>query len=92
VRDNRVFGGGDRHLRQRSSSRSASFLDRLGHADRLDLGAQLLDFLGLLVPLAELLLNRLQLLAEEVLALVLADLGLDLRLDLRAELEALRAP
>ena len=51
--------------------------------------AQLLDFLGLFVSLAELLLNRLQLLAKEVLALVLADLGLHLRLDLRAELEHL---
>src|SRR5438105_2108004 len=43
--------------------------------------------LGLLgVALAELLLDRLQLLAQEVLALALLDLGGDLRLDLRAEL------
>ena len=55
----------------------------------VDLGAQLVDLLGLLVPLAELLLDRLQLLAQEVLALVLADLGLHLRLDLRSELEDL---
>ena len=43
----------------------------------------------LLVAFAELLLDRLQLLAQEVLALVLADLRLHLRLDLRAELEHL---
>ena len=54
---------------------------------RFDLLAQLLDLLGLIVAFAELLLDRLHLLAQEVLALVLADLGLHLRLDLRAELE-----
>ena len=42
------------------------------------------------VALAELLLDRLQLLAEEVLALALLQLGLHLRLDLRAELEHLQ--
>ena len=41
------------------------------------------------VALAELLLDRLQLLAQEVLALALLHLGLHLRLDLRAELEHL---
>ena len=56
---------------------------------RVDLLAQLVDLLRLVVPLAELFLDRLELLAEEVLALVLADLRLDLRLDLRAELEHL---
>src|SRR4030095_12624871 len=39
--------------------------------------------------LAELLLDRLQLLAQEVLALALVQLGLDLGLDPRAELEHL---
>ena len=73
----------------RSSSRSASFLTAVGHAGRVDLVAQLVDLLGLLVAFAELLLDRLHLLAQEVLALVLADLGLHLRLDLRAELEHL---
>ena len=72
---------------RRSSSRTASFLTAIGHAGRFDLGAQLVDLLGLLVPFAKLLLDRLELLAQEVLALVLADLGLDLRLDARAELE-----
>ena len=41
------------------------------------------------VALAELLLDRLQLLAQEVLALALLHLRLHLRLDLRAELEHL---
>ena len=50
---------------------------------------ELVDLLGLVVAFAELLLDRLELLAQEVLALVLADLGLHLRLDLRAELEDL---
>ena len=39
----------------------------------------------LLVALAELVLDRLHLLAQEVLALALVDLGLDLRLDLGPE-------
>ena len=63
--------------------------DRVRHADGVDLGAQLVDLLGLIVALAKLLLDRLQLLAQEVLALVLADFRLHLRLDLRAELEDL---
>ena len=57
----------------------------LGKLGRVELLAQLVD-LGLhLVGLAELLLDRLELLAQEVLALALVELGLDLRLDLRAE-------
>jgi hypothetical protein len=52
-----------------------------------DLGPQLLDFLRLVVAFAELALDGLELFAQEVVALVLADLGLNLRLDLRAELE-----
>src|SRR5581483_9858159 len=42
--------------------------------------------------LAELLLDRLQLLAQEELALALLELGLHLRLDLRPELEHLELP
>ena len=71
----------------RSSSRSASFLTVSGMPAASIFSRELLDFLGLIVALAELLLDRLHLLAQEVLALVLADLGLHLRLDLRAELE-----
>ena len=63
--------------------------DLLRHAGRLDLLAQLVD-LGLLrVVLAQLALDRLQLLAEDVLPLGLVHLGLDLALDLPLELEDL---
>ena len=63
--------------------------DLLGHARGLDLLAQLVD-LGLLrVVLAQLALDRLELLAEDVLPLGLVHLGLDLALDLPLELEDL---
>ena len=84
-----VLGGRHRHLRQAIELALRLLLDGLGHPRRFDLLAQLLDFLGLVVAFAELLLNRLHLLAQEVLALVLADLRLHLRLDLRPELEHL---
>ena len=84
-----VFGGGDRHLRQTIELAQRFLLDRLGHAGGVDLLFELLDLLGLVVALAELLLDRLELLAQEVLALVLADFRLHLRLNLRAELEDL---
>ena len=89
VRDTVYSAAATGIFERRSSSRSASFLTRLGHAGGFDLLGELLDFLGLVVALAELLLNRLHLLAQEVLALVLADLGLHLRLNLRSELEHL---
>ena len=61
-------------------------LDLLGHARGLDLLAQLVD-LGLLrVLLAQLALDGLHLLAEDVLALGLVHLGLDLGLDPALEL------
>ena len=82
-----VLGGRRRHLRQPIELAQRFLLDRLGHAGRFDLLGELLDLLGLIVALAELLLDRLHLLAQEVLALVLADLGLHLRLNLRSELE-----
>ena len=52
----------------------------------------LLDFLELArarIAVAEFLLNRLQLLAQIVLALILVEFGLNLRLDLVPELEQL---
>ena len=73
----------------RSSSRRAAAVGLLGEVRLLDLRAELRDLGLLLVALAELLLDRLQLLAEEVLALGVLHLRLDLRLDLRAELEHL---
>ena len=83
----RVFGGRGWHLREPIELAQRLFLDRVRHARGFDLRAELLDLLGLIVALAELALNRLELLAQEVVALVLADLRLHLRLDLRAELE-----
>ena len=63
--------------------------DLLRHAGGLDLLAELVD-LGLLrVVLAQLALDRLELLAEDVLPLGLVHLGLDLALDLPLELEDL---
>ena len=63
--------------------------DLLRHAGLLDLVAQLVD-LGLLrVVLAQLALDRLELLAEDVLPLGLVHLGLDLVLDLPLQLEDL---
>ena len=68
----------------RESSRSATLRTVLGQLDLGELLAQLLD-LGLgRVALAELLLDRLELLAQQVLALGLVELGLHLRLDPRA--------
>ena len=62
----------------------------LGQVGGLDLLAQL-GGLGLrLVDLAELVLDRLELLAQEELALALVDLGLDLRLDLRPDRDQLQ--
>src|SRR5262249_12833420 len=69
-------------------------VDRLADLLRqLELGepsAQLVQLSLLGVALAELLLDRFQLLAEEELALALLHLLLHLRLDLRAELEPLQ--
>ena len=73
----------------RSSSRSASFFTASGMPAASIFALQLLDLLRLVVALAQLLLDRLELLAQEVVALVLADLRLHLRLDLRPELEDL---
>ena len=57
--------------------------------ERLQALPQLLQLGQLGIALAQLLLERLQLLAQEELALALLHLGLDLRLDLRAELDDL---
>ena len=83
----RVLGGSDGHLRQTIELAQRLLLHQLGHASGLDLLQELLRLLGLIVALAELLLNRLHLLAEEVLALVLPDFGLHLRLNFRSELQ-----
>ena len=80
--------------RGRDPAHPVDFLDRpgldlVGHAGGLDLLAQLVD-LGLLrVVLAQLALDGLELLAQDVLALGLVHLGLDLGLDPTLELEDL---
>ena len=71
----------------RDSSRSAAFCGLLGQFRRLDLLAQFVDFGLLLVALAQLVLDRFHLLAQEELALSLVDLRLHLGLDLGAELD-----
>ena len=76
----------DGSFSSRPSSRFAALSAVLGQLLRLDLLAQLVHLGLVVVALAELVLDRLQLLAEEVLALALLDLRGDLRLDLRAEL------
>jgi hypothetical protein len=84
-----VLGRRDRHLGQAIELAGRLLQHGLGHAGRLDLVAQLVDLLGLVVVLAQLLLDRLHLLAQEVFALVLADFRLHLRLDLGSQLEDL---
>ena len=80
-------GGGARAAPARGRRPCASSSGRSARVDPL---AQLARSRPARVALAELLLDRLQLLAQEVLALALLHLGLDLRLDLRAELEDLQ--
>ena len=65
-------------LVRRSSSRPRRLFGLLWKVRLVDGLAQLGDLRLLLVALAELLLDRLQLLAQEVLALALLELGLDL--------------
>ncbi len=76
------------------SSRRSSFvrllLDFLGHLRVGDRLAQLVE-LALRVVLAELLLDRLQLLAQHVLALPLVELALRLLADLARQLQHLDA-
>ena len=73
----------------RLSSRSACSRDGLGQLGLLDLRAVLVDHGA--VVLAELLADRLHLLAQEVLALLLLRAGLDVVLDAAAHLQ-LREP
>ncbi len=74
----------------RCSSRSAALRDLVGQlAERREPLPELGELRLLGVGLAELGLDRLELLTKEVLALTLLHLGLHLRLDPRAELEHL---
>ena len=85
-----MLGGGLRQLLEPRPARGRPALrDVLGQLARLELLAQVLD-LGLGgVALAELLLDRLELLAQDELALGPVDLGLHLRLDAAADLHDL---
>ena len=87
--DDAVLGRGGRQFLQPRELAVGRFAGVLGKPGGLDLLAQLVDFRLLLVALAELVLDRFQLLAEEELALALVDFGLDLGLDLGAELDHL---
>ena len=66
---------------RRPSSRSTSLRTSGGQLQRFELLAQLADLVGAVFAVAELLLDCLELLAQEHLALPLAQLLLDLRLD-----------
>src|SRR5659263_91775 len=88
--DDRVFGGGRLHLCQPVQLAPRLAIDLLGQLQLVDLAAQLVDLGGDLVHLAQLFLDRLHLLAQEVFALVLVHLALDVALDLAAQLEDLK--
>ena len=87
--DDAVLGRGRRQLLEPRELALGRLADVLGQLQLLEPLAELVHLGLLVVPLAELLLDRLQLLAEEVLALALLHLRLDLGLDLRAELDHL---
>ena len=74
----RELCSGRRHLRETIELAKGFLLHGLRHLRRLDLVAQLLDLASLVVAFAQLLLDRFELLAEEILALILADFGLHL--------------
>ena len=79
----RVFAGRFRHPVEARELPLGVLLDLRGHLRLGDLAGQLRDLLGLCVlALAELLLDRLQLLAQQELALTVVDLALGLLADL----------
>ena len=88
--DDAVLGGGGRQARQALQFAQSFLLRLLRHAGFLDALAELLDFRRLLVAFAQLLLDGLQLFAQEVLALHLFHTGLRFGLDLAAQLQHLQ--
>ncbi len=84
-----MLGGGGRQFLQPRELALGGFAGVLGQLRRLDPLAQFVHFGLLLVLLAELVLDRFQLLAQEELALALVDLRLHLGLDLGPELDHL---
>ena len=85
--DDGILGGLRGHLAHAIELAARFLLGLLGHAGRRDAALELLDLGLLLVRLAQLLLDGLELLAQEILALHLGHLILGLRLDLLAELQ-----
>jgi len=85
--DDAVFGGGGGQLGHAVQLAAGLLLRLLGHPGFLDLPAELLDLDLLLIGLAQFMLDGLELLAQEVLALDLLHLRLGLRLDLAAQLQ-----
>ena len=87
--DDAVLGRGRRKLLQAPELALGRLRGVLRQLRGLDPLAELVHLGGLVVGLAELVLDRLHLLAQEVLALALVDLGLDLGLDLGSEADHL---
>ena len=84
-----MLGRGGRQFLQPRELALGGFERVLGQLRRLDFLPQFVGFGLLLVPFAELVLDRFHLLAEEELALAFVDLRLDLGLDLGPELDHL---
>src|SRR5271157_5766414 len=82
-----IFGGSGGHFGEAFELAVALLLGFRGHAGFFHFRAQLFDFGLRVVDVAEFLLNGLHLLAQQVFALVLADLFLNLLVDLAAEFE-----
>ena len=85
--DDRVLGALRRDLGEPVELAPGRLVDLLRERELLDLAAQFVDLRLLLVGLAQLLLDGLELLAQEVLALALVDLAAHVALDLRAQLQ-----
>ena len=83
--DDAVLGGLGRQRLQALELAIDLAADILGQRDGVELLAQLVGLRGGLVELAQLAADRLELLAQDELALALVDLRLDLVLDLRAD-------
>jgi hypothetical protein len=88
--DHAMLGGLGRQLLEAVQLAIDLLADVGGQQHVGELVAQLAGLLGGLVELAELVLDRLELLAQDVLALALVDLGLDLGLDLGADRDDLQ--
>ena len=84
-----ILAGGRLHHTQPVELLAAGLFDLLRQIRFLDRGRDILEVATLTVELAELLFDRLELLAQVVLALILVDLFFDLALDLVADAQHL---